>query len=197
MNTAKLIQFHIRMGRELGLKFVFDPGLYQRFLRGRFERILKPLEDMLPASMLELRPMCFKNIVFLPWAPGASDVSWIRQVRTVIHEADHALDIRDYPDSTKVWYERYFLNGHRRANVEANAQYAEAEWMYWYEHTLPELDLKDYFLTQAQRDVGAAIYSDSVRDLKRLGPGHTMRDASKAAIGVCRKLGIDSRVNKR
>lgn len=185
MTPVDLVRFHGLMARELGVKFVGDPGFLQRLVKMIYDRLMKRVSIGVPEKLFRLRPMCFKNIIFLPWIPGQKGISPLEQICVAIHEATHALRIRRYPSRASRWYGEYFTKGAFRALEENSAQSAEAEFRYWYDGVLPDLHLADYALSDKQIKFSAKDYElQTIRRCKKFGRGYTAHRASRIAIQI-------------
>jgi hypothetical protein len=182
ISRRELLKFYAAMTQELGVKFVGDPGLLHRLVKLAYDRITSKLAFTVPEEVFELRPMCLKNIIFLPYVPGADNVSPLQQIEIAIHEAAHALRIRDYPGRVSNWYGQYFTNSNFRALEECSAQLAEAEFNYWLDEKVDKLNLEKYALMKSSIDLAQYDYDQHIRRLIKHGQGFASSKSAATAI---------------
>jgi hypothetical protein len=188
LSKQQLIKFHILMGKELGIKYVGDPGLIQRLFKRLFDRVLGKYSYFLPSSIKTVRPMCFKNIIYLPYVPGLAALTAKEQIRIAVHEATHALRIRNYPGSVANWYGEYFTNDHFRGFQEASAIQASSEVNYFLTGETLELDLKDYFLRNPTLALITIDYNRQTKQLKERGREGALHIAAITAIKILKGM---------
>lgn len=195
LTRMQLVEFHVRMGAELGVKYIGDPGiiqkLWRRFLNLITRRFVKYIPPDARERMMELRPMCFKNINYLTYVPGAADVPAMRQIRVAIHEPTHSLDIRKYPGTVANWYGEYFTKAKKRAMSECSAHAAENEFTYWYSGKMLELNLDSYYLTEQAYETARKDYAGQCKNLKELGRGTAFHRSAAVAISILKDMGVE------
>jgi hypothetical protein len=190
LSKAQLIKFHILLGKALGVKFVGDPGFIQRLWQRLLERIFAKYASFVPDSVFELKPMTFKNIIYLPYVPGiTNEVSPQEQVLTAVHEGTHALRIRTFPGRTSQWYGLYFTDEKFRALQEASAQQAANEVLYYWTGDTRELDLDAYLImSSSTMELVARDYNRQSKQMQRLGRGEAGHVAAIEAIKILRGI---------
>jgi hypothetical protein len=158
---------------ELNIKYCQDPGIIERLWRLLWNRTAG---KYVPLSPPELRPQTWGKLVFLPEGNVSND--------TLIHEAQHTVQIRKHKGSKANWYMLYFTDPMFRASEEVMAQVAVAEWLYWVTggNTIPELQLDGYFYTNAAKEHAVMLYEQCMHDLRRMGQGYALTKAGGAAI---------------
>jgi hypothetical protein len=190
LTSMELVEFHIRMGKELGVKYVGDPGVIQRLWKMLMDRITRKFSGMVPEILYRLRPMCFKNIVYLPWLPGSKKISAWLQVLTAVHEGTHALRIRKYPGTTANWYGEYFTKDEFRALEEGSAQCAEDAVRYWATGEMDGLQLDDYYVGAAALELAQRDYDNHAQQLRKMGRGAAFHRSAAVAISILKSMGV-------
>jgi hypothetical protein len=156
---------------ELNIKYCQDPGIIERLYRLLWNRTVGRYAPLDPP---ELRPMTWGRVVFLPEGRVSQN--------TLIHEAQHTVQIRKHRGSKANWYGLYFTDDKFRATQEVMAQFAVAEWKYWRLRIIPALQLKGYCYSDTAKEHAIRLYDKCCRDLRSLGPGHALTKAGGAAI---------------
>jgi len=183
LSTPQLELYHTALSTFFGVRFVDDVQRYldkiQYFL---YRRLLKKA----PPSLLELRPCCFKNIIFLPYKIGSASITKQRQVLVGAHEVAHAVRLRSYPESTAHWYGQYFVNDRFRALEESSAQETELDIFFWVTGKMRELSLSRYYCSASAIQVATTAYNMRKAELERQGRGATFDPVSQKAVSILR-----------
>lgn len=194
LTSGELRRFHSRLARELNIRFVHS-GPIAAVLRYFYDRyVARYMPTAIDAQAREelekLNPMCVGNWVLLPWKPGTSQESQWMQILVAVHEAAHAVRVRNYPGNTAGWYREYFVNDDFRALEECSAQLAEGDVQFWLTGTFPKFRPEGYCLNHSARNLATRDYANTSQIARGVGRGNALNLASKEAIKILKGLGV-------
>jgi hypothetical protein len=196
MNKKQLIEFHEKYAKDMGIKFIEERhwGIFNTYLRYVLNKYLKKYSVLVPNLSEVCRPKILKNIVILNYNIGDSKVGWKKQLCIAVHEAEHALQMRDFVSKggrIADWYLQYFRDREFRAIQEGNAIATEAEVEYVLSGKIPSLpNLEDYYVGSEGQKLSNRTYQKRIDRIKELGKGGTTTPASMRALQILRSMKI-------
>lgn len=127
---------------DVRIKDKSEIGMWLKLIKGfitrKFDRYMSDFKSW-------MRPCCLKLgrrfYVVLPFDVGCESIPWMQQVLTIVHECQHAYDLRTFVRNTKKrvanWVKFYIFDDTFRAHAEGMPNTAEGEVYYWLTGTYP------------------------------------------------------------
>lgn len=192
LSKAQLVAVFNQIEQVEGVRFVSDKyGILDKGVKLLYNHVVGKYASFIPEEFFKLRPMTFGDVIFLPWPIDTDKVSALGKIKVALHEAKHAVRIRDYPGRTAQWYQEYFTDFEFRALEEGSAEETEFALLYWLYGKIPQLELKKYYLlTEEATRKATKAYAAYAKQLQHLGRGSSTDKATAQTIRLLKAIGV-------
>lgn len=204
LDAEQLKTFAREMSKACGAPIISDSelGLFRNIVKRAIEKKLGSFSSLLPS----VRPCCFpifgKPVIVLPFVIGSKSYSLDYQMDVIIHEAQHAFDIREYLEKYKEekgihWLKNYFASENFRCWAEGTPCTAESEVGYFLTngYKVPVISPSSYVLlgTQGIRLFNAGVEQRASAVIEQDEGWIPTQESARVAIRLLRGFGINGK----